>query len=168
MGDRLTEDDQRQPSPTPYGDIFDEFCPYYIAMGMPYDLYWDGEVGTKTAYRKAYKIRVENEQRSADISNWNMGQYIIAALQAVPINVNGFVPKGTTMKPFPNEPFIEQGLKKKIEEKKLKSEEARRIKEEDQQKVAMAAFQSMISKFNQNIEKRLEEEKNAKRQQAGQ
>ena len=51
--------------------------------------------------------------------------------------------------------------------KKQKAEEYRRAKEEDQQKIAMAAFQSMISKFNQNIEKRLEREK-AEQQKAGQ
>lgn len=163
MGDRLTEDNsRRQSSPTPYGDIFDEQCPYYMAMGMPYDLYWNGEVGTKTAYRKAYQIRMEQEQRMIDYSNWNMGQYIVAALQASPVLVNGFIPKGASTRHFPDKPFLEQELEKKNEEKKRKKDdEYRRKQEEDQQKLAMAMFQAMVSSFNKNVEKR-----NARQSQA--
>lgn len=160
MGDRLTEgDNPRSSSLTPYGDIFDELCPYYMAIGMPYDLYWNGEVGTKTAYRKAYEIRMEQEQRMTDYSNWNMGQYIVAALQAVPLLVNGFVPKGANTKPFPDAPFLEQELKKKKEEEKReKDEEYRRKQGEDQQMLAMAMFQEMISAFNRKAEKQKKEQ----------
>ena len=165
MDDRLTEKDKsKRSSPTPYGDIFDELCPHYMAMGMPYDLYWNGEVGTKTAYRKAYLIRMENEQRMTDQANWNLGQYIVAALQAVPIVVNGFVPKGISMKEYPDKPFLEKELeKKKEEEKKKKDEEYRRKQEEDQQKLAMAMFQAMVTSFNKNTEA-----KNARKAQASQ
>ena len=49
MGDRLTgEEESEQASPKTYGDIFDEFLPEYIAIGMPYDLYWDGEYISKS------------------------------------------------------------------------------------------------------------------------
>lgn len=162
MGDRLTS----QSSPTPYGDVFDELCPHYLAMGMPYDLYWNGEVGTKTAYRKAYQVQMENNQRFTDFANWNLGQYLIAVLQAAPVTVNGFVPKGWSMKDYPDKPFLES---QKEEEKKKKDEEYRREKEEDQQKIAMAMFQAMVSSFNKNVEKRnAEKERMRKDQSAGQ
>ena len=61
MGNRLTkEDDPQQTESRSYGDIFDEFLPEYMAIGMTYDEYWDGEFGTKRAARKAYAIRIKN------------------------------------------------------------------------------------------------------------
>ena len=152
MGDRLTgEEESEQASPKTYGDIFDEFLPEYLAIGMPYDLYWDGEYGTKTAYRKAYQLRIRNEQLLADTNNWYVGQYIMAALQAVPLLVNGFVPKGVKAVDYPDKPFLEK-------QEELKKEEARQKHEEDQSKIAQAMFQAMVAKFNKNIEKRLERE----------
>ena len=153
MGDRLTEEDPEssQTVPKTYADIFDEMLPEYLAMGMPYDLYWDGEYGTKTAYRKAYRTRLDNERRMADVNGWYMGQYVIAALQAVPLMVNGFVPKGTHPADYPDRPFLEK-------QEAEKKEADRQKKEEDQSKLAQAMFQAMISKFNKNIEKRLERE----------
>ena len=162
MGDRLTEEDSpKQPSQTPYGDTFDELCPHYLAMGMPYDLYWDGEVGSKTAYRKAYQIQMESKQRMTDQANWNMGQYIIAVLQAVPLFVGGLNTKGVNLPTYPDKPILE----KHIEEK---NEEDRRKKEEDQQKLAMAMFQAMVTSFNKNTEGRKAREEHSIKQKAGQ
>ena len=150
MGDRLTEKEQsKQASQTPYGDMFDELLPHYMAMGMPYDEFWDGEYGTKTAYLKAYRIRIENEQRIADRKNWYMGQYVAAAIQSVRLMVPGVNMKpGASTPDYPDKPFFE-----KYEEQK--KEEVRKQKEEDQSKLAMAMFQAFASKFNKNIEKRL-------------
>ena len=142
MGGRLTEEEPKQTSPTPYGDIFDEALPQYLAIGMPYDLYWDGEAGSKKAFRKAYGIRIEQEQRLADQNNWYMGQYLIEALSAVPLLVAGLNVKRTTNLPkYPDKPFFE-----KAEEQK--KEDLRRKKEEDQQRMAMAMFQAMAMEFN--------------------
>ena len=153
MGNRLTEDEEPQTSPTPYGDIFDEALPQYMAMGMTWDEYWDGEFGIKRAFRKAYKIRLENEQRINDQQNWYMGQYVVAALHAVPLLVAGLnVKEGTPLPEYPDKPFFE-----KIEAQK--KEEVRRKEQEDQTKLAMAYFQAGIEKFNRNFLKRQEEAK---------
>ena len=152
MGSYLTGESQGQISRTPYGDIFDEFFPYYLAMGMTYEQYWYGETGLRKAYREAYRIRMEQAQRITDVNNWYMGQYIMSALMAVPLLVNGFVPKGAETRQYPDKPFLE----KAEEEKKT---EARRKKEEDQSKTAMALFQAFTIRINKNIEKRLEREK---------
>ncbi len=153
MGDRLTEEDKpKQTGPTPYGDMFDEALPHYLAMGMTWDEYWDGEYGTKKACRKAFQIRIENEQRLADRNNWYMGQYIMAAIQATPLLVPGVnMRKGATNPDYPDKPFLE-----KLEEQK--KEENRKRREEDQSKLAMAMFQAMASKLNKNIERRLEQQ----------
>ena len=151
MGDRLTGE-EAQTAPKGYGDIFDALFPHYLAMGMPAEEYWDGESWLKTAYRNAYRIRIENEQRMADRNNWYMGQYLIKVLQAVPLLVAGLNVKSTSNLPdYPDMPFLE-----KIEMEK--KEEARKKYEEDQSKMAMAMFQAMITKFNKNVQKRLERE----------
>ena len=145
MGDRLTEEEKsKQTSPTPYGDTFDELLPQYMAMGMTYDEFWDGEYGTKRACRKAYRIRMENEQRLADRNNWYMGQYIMSALAASALRVAGLNTKGG-MPDYVSKPFLER-----YEEQQ--KEEAVKRKQEDQQKLAMAMFQAMATQFNRNKE----------------
>lgn len=129
--------------------MFDELFPQYLLIGMTPEQYWDGEYGLKIAYRKAYRMRIENEQRMADRNNWYMGQYIMAAIQATPLIVPGVnKKKGAKQPDYPDKPFFE-----KYEEQK--KETVRKQKEEDQSRLAMALFQAMTTKFNQNIEKRL-------------
>ena len=150
MGDRLTEEEKpKQTSPTPFGDMFDEALPEYLAIGMPYDLYWDGEFGTKRAFRKAYQSRIKNEQRIADQNNWYMGQYVAMAMQSVALFVAGFNTKGVTLPEYPDKPFFE-----KHEEQK--KEEARKQHEEDQSRLAMAMFQALTTRFNRNMEQKQE------------
>ena len=152
MGDRLTDGEQKTESRS-YGDIFDELFPQYLLMGMTPEQYWDGEYGLKIAYRKAYKLRKEIEQKEADRNNWYMGQYIIAALSGTPLLVAGLNVKRTTKLPeYPKEPFLYAA---EAAEKK----ETRRKREEDQTMLAMAMFQANIEKMNQNILKRLEQGK---------
>lgn len=162
MGDRLTSEEDEQAEHPSYGDIFDECFPQYLAMGMTPEQYWDGENSLKPAFRKAYRIRMETQQRLADQNNWYMGQYLIAVLQAVPLLVGGLNVKRTTKLPsYPEKPFFEQAEAKK-------KEETRKQQEEDRAKLAMAMFQARIAKFNRNIEKRLEREKAEKAAESGQ
>lgn len=148
MGDRLTEDKKpAQTSPHPYGDIFDELFPHYLLMGMTPEQYWDGENMLKEAYRKAYELKTEREQKLADQNNWFMGMYMIKVLQSVPLLVGGLNVKSSTKLPeYPQKPFLEEASEKK-------KEEDRRKQEEDRAKLAMALFQAMATKFNNNFEK---------------
>ena len=124
-------------------------------MGMTPEQYWDGESWLKPAYRKAYQMRIHNEERTADLHNWYMGQYLIKALQAVPLLVAGLnVKSGTQLPEYPAKPFM-------VEAEEQKKEEVRKRKEEDQQKLAMAMFQQFTMKFNKNIQKRLDREAKA-------
>lgn len=156
MGDRLTEGEKpKQASSTPYGDIFDQLFPHYLLMGMTPEQYWDGEYGLKKAYREAYRMRMENEQRMADRNNWYMGQYLIRVLQCVPLLVGGLnVKQGTELPDYPDKPFFE-----KYEAEK--EQEVRKKHEEDQSQLAMAMFQAMAAKMNKNIERRLEQQAKA-------
>ena len=150
MGDRLT--DGEQAAPKTYGDIFDELFPHYLLMGMTPEQYWDGEYGLKKAYREAYRMRTEMEQRMADRNNWYMGQYMIAVLHSVPLLVGGLNVKPSTKLPeYPNEPFLQKAEAEK-------NEKVRKKHEEDQMTLAMAMFQAGIEKFNRNLRKRQEQE----------
>ena len=153
MGDRLTgKEDPKQTSPTPYGDTFDELLPHYMAMGMTYEDFWEGEYGTKKACREAYRIRMENDQHIMDRNYWYMGQYIMAAIQATPLIVPGVnMKKGASLPDYPDKPFM-------VKQEELKREEDRKKHEEDQSKLAMAMFQAWTARFNKNIEKRLEKQ----------
>jgi len=147
MGDRLTGEDKRQTSPTPYGDIFDELFPRYLLFGMTPEQYWDGEYGLKRAYREMYKLRMETEQIITDRQNWYMGQYIISILNSVPLLVGGLNVKATTPLPsYPEKPFLEKAME-------IKKEEDRKKQEEDRARLAMAMFQAGIAKFNKRFEK---------------
>ena len=147
MGDRLTEEEEpKQASPTPYGDIFDELFPHYLLMGMTPEEYWDGEYGMKKAFRKAFQMRMENEQVMADRNNWYMGQYVMSVLQCVPLLVGGLNVKPSTPLPsYPDQPFLEKALEEK-------REKDRRKREEDQMMMALAMFQSFVKEKNKTIE----------------
>ena len=147
MGDRLTEEQPSQTETRSYGDIFDDLFPEYLLMGMTPEQYWDGESSLKPAFRKAYKLRIEQEQRISDRNNWYMGQYIIAALQAVPLLVGGFNTKGARIPDYPERPFFD----KFDEERKEKDQKKR---EEDQMKMAMAMFHAFTVQANKNIEEK--------------
>ena len=115
-------------------------------MGMTPEQYWDGEYGLKIAFRKAYQMRMENEQRMADQSNWYMGQYIISALQCVPLLVGGLNVKPSTQLPeYPDKPFFEKALAER-------KETDRKKREEDQMMMALAMFQSYVKEKNKTIE----------------
>lgn len=149
MGNRLTDEEkQKQTVHRTQGEIFDELFPHYLLMGMTTEQYWDGESWLKPAYRKAYKMRVDNEQKLADMNSWYMGKYIIRALQAVPLLVGGLnVKRGADLPKYPEKPFL-------IAAEEMKKEEVRKKKEEDQTRLAMALMQAAFNKFNKNFEKR--------------
>lgn len=70
-------------------------------MGMTPEQYWEQDSTLAIAYRKAYKLQQEQENRIA----WLNGLYIWKALQSVAICVNGFVPNGVTIEPYWDKPY---------------------------------------------------------------
>lgn len=150
MEDRVTEEKRKEPSTI--SQIFRDAFPHYMVMGMSAEEFWDGEPWLVKAYRKAYRIRVENEAKASDLNAWRIGQYIRSALASTPIVVNGFAPKGHTMQPYPEKPLT-------IQAEEQKQEEAKKKQEEDKQAMAQAVFHAFATKLNKNILKRLEAEK---------
>ncbi|MBO7376146.1 MAG: hypothetical protein ILO42_04750 [Clostridia bacterium] len=93
------EDHQRPPSSA--SAIFDEHLPYYLAIGMPYALFWSGDCTAVIAYRKAYEIQRRRDERDL----WRQGMYVYeAVLDAVPV-LRAFAKAGTKPLPYPTEPY---------------------------------------------------------------
>ena len=150
MGNRLTGEEPRAESKS-YGDIFDEAFPHYLVMGMTAEQYWDGESSLKPAFRKAYRIRIENEERMMDRQAWLQGVYIRDALQSVALLVNGFMPKGVRPERYPQRPRLETAETEKRKETQKKQKE-------NQTMLAMAMFQAMAENFNRGFDKRQKKE----------
>ena len=56
--------------------IFDEAFPYYLAIGMTYELYWDGKPELAALYRKADLLRQQRSNNDA----WLQGVYFRMAV----------------------------------------------------------------------------------------
>ena len=71
--------------------------PTYLAMGMTYDQFWDGEPALAKAYRRADSIR----RRRRNEEMWLEGIYMVEALSAT---VGNMFSKGAKHQ-YPSEPF---------------------------------------------------------------
>lgn len=109
--------------PNSFTEIFERDFPYYLSIGMTYELYWYGDVWLTKAYREANRLRMQQAN-----SNFHLqGAYFYEALlDASPI-LHAFAPKGTkpieyTSKPYPM-PW-ERKKTTKEEKKQTKEKEA--------------------------------------------
>lgn len=82
--------------PKTYTEIFKEMFPYYLALGMTYELFWYKEPELATAYRKADEIR----RRRMNEELWLNGIYTADALAST---VGNMFSKGQKIK-YPSEP----------------------------------------------------------------
>lgn len=62
-----------------YTEQFERVCPYYIAFGMTYEQFWDGDVEIAKAYRKAHEIKNDELNQQA----WLQGFYVYHAIGAL-------------------------------------------------------------------------------------
>lgn len=137
-------------------ETFRAVFPHYLAMGMSAEEFWDGESWLAVAYRKAFKIRMDNEkahwEEINDRAAWMQGAYMRRALSSVALLVNGFMPKGVHPEDYPEKPYSEKAREEK-------NAETKRRKEENAMKLAMAMMQARVAQFNKRFEKKQESEK---------
>lgn len=98
-----------------YTKVFEEHLPYYLSIGMPYELYWRGDCTLVKAYRKADEMRKKRKNEEL----WLQGLYVYEAIcNASPI-LHAFAKKGTTALPYPTEPYpiTEADAKQREEDK---------------------------------------------------
>lgn len=117
-------------------------CPQYMAMGMTYEEYWDKECDMAPAFREAYRLRKEDENRAA----WLQGMYVYEAIcDASPI-LHAFARSGTRAHPYAKEPY------EYIKRRKTKAE-----KNAEKTQKTVEYMQKMAAMFNQNFEKKQKE-----------
>lgn len=77
--------------------------PYYLAIGMPYELFWNGEPELVKVYREAHELR--NEQRNQEM--WVQGIYNYRAfreiMEAFAAGLSGS--KSSCASEYPREPI---------------------------------------------------------------
>ena len=70
----LTEDPPTQVKTNT--EVFEECFPFYLAIGMSYAEYWEGDSKLAQYYRKAYRIKQDEFNHNA----WLQGMYVYDAI----------------------------------------------------------------------------------------
>lgn len=78
--------------------MFQDIFPYYLAIGMSYNEFWYGRPGLARDYRKAYDIKVHNEEWARH----RQGMYVMQALRVV---MSGFAKDKSNPETYPKEPW---------------------------------------------------------------
>lgn len=110
-GSLVTNDKEEKISS--FTEVFEEQCPYFMAIGMTYQEYWYEDCWLSEYYLKAYKIK--QEQKNQEL--WLQGVYIYEALIDVSPILHPFSKKGTKPLEYPKKPYS------LFEDKKEKEEE---------------------------------------------
>lgn len=112
-----------------YSEVFQLHLPYYLAIGMPYDLYWNGDCRLTESYRRADDIKKKQKNQAL----WLQGMYFYEAFcDAAPL-LHAFSKKPKPL-PYPSEPYAL--TQKEIDERREKTEQLKYEKS----KAKMAAW----------------------------
>lgn len=101
--------------------MFERDLPFYLSIGMPYELYWYGDVWEVKAYREADELR----QRRFNSEAWLQGMYFYDAISCS--LKNALSKSGTAPAKYPEKPYLvdkDEKTEKEIE----REEELDRIK----------------------------------------
>jgi hypothetical protein len=137
-----SERDSSLPSVT-YTERFYEHFPYYLAIGMTPEQYWEGDPVLAKCYREADAIRLERLNQE----KWLQGMYFYEAIcDASPI-LHSFAKKGTKPHPYTEKPYP-------LTDKQRKQEAVSKEKATyDKGKKFMEAFmKANNSKFKENAQ----------------
>jgi len=125
-------------------DLLDKLCPDYMAMGMTYDEYWNGDAELPRFYREAHRLRRIQENHNA----WLHGLYVYHAMSSVSPLFRDLVKDHTAEK------YLEQPFDLYPEPKKPSTEQ----QEQDAKDLAnQAMIKDWVKRAN-----RLYEEKHSK------
>lgn len=119
-----------------YSEQFERVCPYYMAMGMSYRDFWDGDVEIAKVTRLAHEIKLDEANQMA----WLQGLYVYQAVGALAPVLKAFC-KGKA-KPYVKEPFGASERRIKAEER----EDAKHKREDDAFNAYMTAWMSQTNK----------------------
>ena len=121
-----------------YTEIFEECFPFYLAIGMSFAEYWEGDPKLTQYYRKAYQIKQDEINNTA----WLQGMYIYDAVSTALHNALRGMGK---VKPPPKE-YAKQPYEFK-NRVKTEAEKAKEIKIEQEK---AAAWMENFVRINQS------------------
>lgn len=103
MDNGVTEEQEQQSASLSFSDVFHKAFPYYLAIGMSYELFWFGEPRLVKEYREAHELR--NIQKNQEF--WVQGVYVFRAFKSVMEAFSYGMSGGKGSKPseYPNEPI---------------------------------------------------------------
>ena len=122
-------------------EVFTRALPNYLAFGMSYEQFWDGDVSAHRAFREAHKIRLRERNQMA----WLQGMYIYEAIADLAPALKAFA-KGRA-RPYAKEPYP------LFEEDRERSEEEKQRERYERMRDKVAAF---AKAFNEKREKERE------------
>ena len=121
-----------------YTQIFEECFPFYLAIGMSYAEYWDGDPMLARYYRKAYHIKQEEINNNA----WLQGMYIYDAVSTALYNsLRGMGKNKPPAKDYAKQPYE---FKNKV---KTEAEKAKEVQIEQEK---AAAWMENFVRINQS------------------
>ena len=115
--------------PFPMTAKFLECLPYYMAIGMPPESYWDCACDDVNIYRKVHEIKMEEQNQLA----WLQGLYVYDAISCLVPVLHAFADKSSKPLPYPSEPYPLTA----VQVKERKEAEARKKYEEMKQETIM-------------------------------
>ena len=119
-------------------EIFEEAFPFYLAIGMSFAEYWEGDPILAQYYRKAYQIK----QDEINYNSWLQGLYIYDAVSTALHNaLRGMSKNKPPAKDYAKRPYE---FKNKV---KTEAEKAREIKIEQDK---AAAWMENFVRINQS------------------
>lgn len=119
-----------------YTEKFYQVFPYYLAIGMTYEQFWEMDCDLVKYYRKAARIRQDLKNQDA----WLQGMYVYQAVGNLAPILRAFAKKGAKPQPYPEQPFeLNVRQDKKVENTKEK-------KQDDKAKAYMQMFAMSFNK----------------------
>jgi len=106
-------------APVTYSEQFYNHLPFYLAIGMTYDQFWNDDCTLVKYYREAHELK----RREKNQELWMQGMYIYEALCKVSPVLRAFAKKGTKPLPYTAEPYPLS--RKEIREREEREEKAR-------------------------------------------
>ena len=138
MGSELLTEDNKPTQNKTNTEIFEESFPFYLAIGMSYAEYWEGDPKLAQYYRKAYRIKQEEINNNA----WLQGLYVYDAISTAIHNAM----RGLSKQKPPAQDYARQPYDFK---NKVKSE-AEKAKEVEIEQEKAAAWMENFVRINQN------------------
>lgn len=89
------------PAPVTFTEQFYNHLPYYLAIGMTYDQFWNDDCCLVKYYRQAHELK--RRERNQEL--WVQGAYFYEALVDVAPVLHAFAKKGAKTRPYISSPF---------------------------------------------------------------